>query len=82
MTGKSLFNVLISAAVIIVSAAVAIGAVRLFGWGLGNVTFENGPAARLAFGLTAPFGVVLFALLVEQAGRVTDRLVPAGPQAE
>ena len=54
-----------------VAAGVVVGLNRLL-----DLTWPTiGIHSRLVMGLTAPFGVVLFALLVEKVGRLYDRAV-------
>jgi len=54
----------------------AAGAVLAVDWVLTHVWSPAGTHTRLLFALVAPLGVVLFALLVEQVGRVGEWLAP------
>jgi hypothetical protein len=72
MSLKAILTGLVGLVGAIACAAVAGGAVlgahRVFD----HVAAGAGPNAQLAFALVAPFGVVLFALLLEQAGRLVE----------
>jgi len=75
MTRKTLvpglLGLLVVALYAAASAAVVVAVRRL----LDRAWPDAGPHAQLMFALVAPFGVVLFGLLVEQAGGWIDRLV-------
>jgi hypothetical protein len=53
-----------------VAGGVVLGGHRI----LSHIGATAGPHAQLGFALVAPFGVVLFALLLEQAGRLIERV--------
>ena len=69
------------AAVLAVPACVLVvlGAVLGFDWCLSQCWPSLGPAGGLVLSLGAPWGVVLFAFLLAQLGRLTDRVpLPEG----
>ena len=72
MTCRFFVNGLASLVVVTLCATVAAGVVGGVNWLLERAWPNVGIHARLVVGLTAPFGVVLFALLVEKLGRWTD----------
>ena len=80
MSLKTFSAASVSVAIAIICGAAAIAVVRLVGWGIGSISADVGPASRLAFGLVAPFGVVLFALLVEKAGGIAERVTRMQPE--
>lgn len=58
---------------------VAIGAVMGFDWCLSRLWPSLAPAHGLVLSLSAPWGVVLFAFLLAQLGRLADRVpLPEG----
>jgi len=61
--------------VVAVCAMVAAGVVGGVRWLLDRVWPDSGPHVQLLFALVAPFGVVLFGLLVETADGWTARLL-------
>ena len=76
MTVRTCFAGLVNLVAVVACAAVAVGVVLAVNWVMDNAWPQIGPHARLVFGLVAPLGVVLFALLVEQGGKVAERIVP------
>ena len=72
MTCKFFVNGLASLVIVTLCAAVAAGVVIGVNWLFERAWPTIGIHGRLVVGLVAPFGVVLFALLVEKIGRWTD----------
>ena len=64
------------AAIVAVPACVlaAAGAVLGLDWCLSRFWPDLGPAGGLVFSLSAPWGVVLFAFLLAQLGRLLERV--------
>jgi hypothetical protein len=79
MTRKYLVAGLINLAVVVLCAAVAVGAVVAVHWLLDRVWPDAGPHSQLLFSAFTPLGVVLFAFLLAQVGGLADRVpVPDG----
>jgi uncharacterized membrane protein len=74
MIRKYLIAGLINLVVVILCAAVAIGVVVAVHWLLDRMWPDAGPHSRLLFSAFAPLGVVLFAFLLAQVGRLADRV--------
>jgi hypothetical protein len=72
VTCRFFVNGLASLVVVVLCGAVAAAVVGGVSWLLERAGPNIGVHARLVVGLVAPFGVVLFALLVEKIGRLTD----------
>jgi hypothetical protein len=75
MSRKSLVPGLLGLLVVAVCAVVAAGVVAGVRWLLDRAWPDTGPHAQLLFALVAPFGVVLFGLLVETADGWAVRLL-------
>ena len=58
------------------------GGIAAVNFALNHVWPHTGPKSRLVFALIAPWGVVLFALLVEQAGRIAEQTVSSAEKEE
>jgi hypothetical protein len=71
MTRRILLTGLVNLVAVVICAAAAVAAVVFVNWAMGHAWPSAGPHRRLAFSMVAPFGVVLFGMLVEQAGRLT-----------
>ncbi len=72
MTRKTIITGFVNLAWIALCSAVAIAVVLGLQWGLHHYWPQSSLISGLIYGLLAPFGVVLFALLVEQASSVTS----------
>lgn len=59
---------------LVVSVTAAIAFILSLRWGLHQLAIQSSLIGSLVFSLLAPFGVVLFALLVEQIGGNDQRL--------
>ena len=56
-----------------VCAAAAVATVLAVNWGLDRA-WPKLPGGQLIFALIAPWGVVIFALLMEKVGKITERI--------
>ena len=72
MTRTSFVSGLVGLAVVVICAATAAGVVVAGRWLFDRVWPDAGPHSQLLFSMIAPFGVVLFALLVEKLGQLLD----------
>jgi hypothetical protein len=70
---RTFLTALVGLVVALPCAAVALLAVLAVDRGFERLTADLGPNARLFFALVAPFGVVLFGLLMERASRLLGR---------
>jgi hypothetical protein len=72
MARKWLLVGLVNLIAVVLSAAVAIGVVVAIHWLLNRAWPDAGPHSQLLFSAFAPLGVVLFAFLLGQVGRLAD----------
>ena len=73
MTRTSFVSGLVGVATVVVCAALAVAVVACVRWLIDWAWPDAGLHTQLMFGLIAPFGVVLFAVLVEKIGWLADR---------
>ena len=74
MTRHSFVTALFNLVAVVLCAIAAIAVVVIAHWLLNRAWPDAGVHSRLAFGLVAPAGVVLFGLLVERAGGLVERV--------
>jgi len=74
MTRQTFVSSLLNLVAVLPCAAAAGGIAAGAGWLLHHTWPDAGVHARLAFGMVAPAGVVLFGLFVERAGGLVERV--------
>jgi hypothetical protein len=74
MTRQSFLTGLFNLVAVVLCAVAAVAVVLTVHWLLNRAWPDAGVHAKLAFGLVAPAGVVLFGLLVERAGGLVERV--------
>jgi hypothetical protein len=74
MTRRPFLAGLLNLIAVVPCAAAAIAVVVVVNWLLHRAWPNAGVHSKLAFGLVAPAGVVLFGLLLERAGGLLERV--------